>query len=285
MRVKKAKRYRPLKHQRRSLVLIPVILAMFFCLLPLYIMLIGSVKPSMALYQIPADLNPFSNLTLKNLRIAIDRVDMLHAFGNSMIISLGTCFFTLAIGMMGGYAFAKREFIGKRVWFVVLMASMMLPKQVLMIPNYMVAYKLHLTNSYVGIILTTVNAAYGIFMCRQFIYSIPEEIISAAKIDGCSERGVFLHIILPLSLPVMASLFIFTFIGTWNDFVWQNIMLDGKAMQTVPLALAHLNSDQTINSLGIKMAGATISSIPMIGIFILFQKYFVQGISDGAVKG
>lgn len=282
---KPMKRHRRLSNRNKySLLLIPVVLAMFFSLLPLYIMLVGAVKPGMALYQIPADINPFTNITFKNFQLAIKRVDMLKAFANSMIISLGTCFITVVIGMMGGYAFAKRKFRGKRIWFVILMATMMLPKQVMMIPNYMAAYNMKLTNTLVGVILTSVNVSYAIFMCKQFISSIPEELIGAARIDGCTEWRVFFHVILPLSVPVMASLFIFTFIGTWNDFVWQNIMIDSQSLQTIPLALAHLNGDITINSLGIKMAGATISAIPMIIIFMFFQKYFIRGISDGAVK-
>lgn len=270
--------------KRKSWLLIPVVLAMIWCLVPLYVMVVGALKPSVALSLIPADLNPFTNLRLDNFIEVIETSKMGCGFMNSFIISIFTCLITVIVGMMGGYAFAKRSFKGKKIWFVVLMLTMMLPNQVMMIPRYMVAKNLNLTNSLQGVVLTSINSAYAIFLCRQFIASIPDELLGAAKIDGCSEMQSFLHIVLPMSKPVIASLAIFTFIGSWNDFVWQNIMLSSSKLRTVPLTLAFLSQNPDANTLALQFAGATISAIPMLAIFLCFQKYFVKGISSGAVK-
>lgn len=271
-------------HPRKSFLLIPVALAAIWCLIPLYVMVVGAFKPSAALSLIPADLNPLKNMLWDNFTKVIKTAGMDRAFLNSMLISVGSCLLTVFVGMTGGYAFAKRCFAGKRVWFVILLVTMMLPNQVMMIPRYMVAKNLDLTNELYGVILTTINGGYAIFLCRQFIRGVPDELLDAARLDGCSEIRNFLHIVIPMSTPVMASLAIFTFISSWNDFVWQNIMLSGKDVRTVPLALAFLSENPDANSLALQFAGATVSSIPMIVMFLCFQKYFVKGISGGAVK-
>ncbi len=273
------------RRERKSLALIPMILAMIWCLIPFYVMLIGSFKPSVALALIPADLNPLRNMSLKSFIEVLETAKMLRGFKNSLILSLSNCLLTVIIGMMGGYVFAKRNFSGKKFWFTVLLITMMLPSQVMLIPRYTVARTLHLTNTLHGVVLTSINASYAIFLCRQFITSIPDELISAGKIDGCNEWQTFFHIVLPMSKPVIACLFIFTFISSWNDFFWQNVMLSDSSLRTIPLTLAHLsNSLNKANTLALQFAGATISAIPMIAIFICFQKYFIKGISTGAVK-
>lgn len=271
--------------RRRSWLLIPTILLMICCLIPLVVMMIGSIKPSMALYRIPADLNPFINVVLDNFKNVFKKLDVLKVFTNSVINSVSICLITLVVGVCGGYVFAKREFRGKRILFVVLLITMMLPRQIMMIPNYMVAKQLNLTDKPIGLILTSISSSYAIFMCKQFMETIPQDLLEAAKLDGCNEFQMFFRMVLPLSKPVMGSLAIFTFISSWNDFVWQNIMLTGKKYMTVPLALAFLdNQTDALTSLGNKMAGATMSAIPMLIIFIFCQRYFVKGIATGAVK-
>lgn len=268
---------------RKSVALFIVILAMIWCLIPFYVMVVGAFKPSMALWLIPADISPFSNMSFRNFREVLETAKMGRGFLNSLTISLATCAITVMIGMMGGFVFAKRNFFGKRVWYVILLITMMLPSQVMMIPRYRVAQILNLTNTLQGVVLTSINAAYAVFMCRQFIVSIPDELLGAAKVDGCTEMQTFFYVILPMSKPVIAALFIFTFITSWNDFIWQNIMLSNTRLRTIPLVLAHLN-DGVGNNLALQFAGATISAIPMIVIFICFHKYFIKGISNGAVK-
>lgn len=270
---------------KKSWLLIPTILLVIGSLVPFYIMLIGALKPSMALYRLPADIAPLSNLTLVNFKNVLDKVDMLTAFKNSFLISAGVCLLTVILGTCGGYVFSKHKFAGKRFWFVVMMATMMLPKQIMLIPNFIVANKLSLNNTLLGVILTTVNGAYAIFLCRQFMTSIPNEILEAAKLDGSNEYRTFFTLVLPMSKPVIGALTIFTFISSWNDFVWQNIMLTSKKFRTVPLALAYLDGQtDVLTTLGNKMAGATLSAIPMVLLFVIFQKFFIKGISAGGLK-
>lgn len=273
------------RKRRYSWLIIPLVLLMIYNLIPIIIMFVGSVKPSMALYNIPADLSLRHNVTLQNFRNVFKKVDMLTAMKNSFLDSILICLVTDVVGITGGYAFAKRNFRGKKFLFTLLMATMMLPKQIMMIPNYMVANQLHLVNKTIGLVLTSINSAYAIFMCRQYIRTIPDGLISAARLDGCSESDVFFQIILPMSKPVLGALTIFTFITSWNDFVWQNIMLTTKSLRTVPLALAYLvGQTDALTTLGNQMAGATLSAIPMLIIFLSFQKYFIEGIAAGSIK-
>jgi multiple sugar transport system permease protein len=240
----------------------------------------------MSFFMVPMDFNPFTNISLNNYQTVLKKVDMFGAFGNSLFITGATVFITVAVSAMGGYVFAKKQFAGKRFWFVVLLVTMMLPRQLLMVPNFIIANSLNLTNKAIGVILTTVNAAYGIFLCKQYMSTLMDEMIEASVIDGCGEIRIFTHIIVPLSKPVFGALAIFTFINCWNDFIWQNIMLTSKANRTIPLALSYLIGLQDgVSTIGPQMAGATMSMIPILIFFLCFQRYFIRGISMGAVKG
>lgn len=263
-----------------------LLLLMALCLLPFYIMVSGSLKPSMSFFLVPMDFNPFRNISLRNYQAVLKKVDMFRAFGNSLSITGFTVACTVAVSAMAGYVFAKKRFAGKRFWFVLLLVTMMLPRQLLMVPNFMIANAMNLADTPHGVVLTTVNAAYGIFLCKQFMATLMDEITEAAVIDGCGEARIFASIIVPLSKPVFGALAIFTFINCWNDFIWQNIMLTSKANRTIPLALSYLIGLQDgVSTIGPQMAGATLSMIPILLFFLFFQKYFIKGISMGAVKG
>ena len=269
-----------------SFSLVLLVLFMAASLLPLYIMISGSLKPSMSFFLVPMDFNPFTNLSLNNFRIVLKKVDMFRAFGNSLFITGMIVAITLLVSAMGGYVFAKKKFAGKRFWFVVLLITMMLPRQLLMVPNFIIANSMNLADKPFGVILTSVNAAYGIFLCKQFMSSLMDEMIEASVIDGCGEVRIFTRIVAPLSKPVFGALAIFTFINCWNDFIWQNIMLTSKAHRTIPLALSYLIGLQDgTSTIGPQMAGATMSMIPILIFFLCFQRYFIKGISMGAVKG
>jgi multiple sugar transport system permease protein len=161
---------------------------------------------------------------------------------------------------------------------------MILPRQILLVPNYIVALKLHITDTLFGVVITSIAAPFGIFLCKQFMQSIPDELVEASVIDGCSQPMIFGRIIVPLSKPVMGSLAIFTFIGSWNDFLWQFILLSSKAKWTMPIAVASFVGLKTTD-VGYQLAVASVSAIPMIVIFLMFQKFFVKGLTVGAVKG
>jgi len=276
-----------IQHKRKLTVsLVLLLIMMGLNLLPLYLMIAGSFKPSMAFFIVPMDMNPFTNLSFSNYLTVFKKVDMFKAFGISLFITGMTVLFTVCIPALGGYVFAKKKFAGKRFLFAVLMATMMLPRQLLMVPNFVVANSLSLVNKPLGVVLTSVNAAYGIFLCKQYMVSLMDEMIEAAVIDGCGEIRIFTKIIVPLSKPVFGALSIFTFISNWNDFIWQNIMLTSKANRTIPLALSYLiGLADGVSTVGPQMAGATLSAVPMIVFFLCFQRYFIKGISVGAVKG
>lgn len=258
-------------------------IALLLSLVPFYVMIIGSLKPNMALFVIPLDLNPF-RLILTNYKYVFTKMDITNWYANSLFISIMIALLSVVVAATGGYAFAKKNFIGKRILFAILLATMMLPRQILMVPNFLVANSLGLHNRLIGVVLTSINAAFGVFLCKQFMSTLPNELSEAAEIDGCSEIGIFLKIIAPLSRPVLGALGIFSFITGWNDFVWQNIMLTSKSLRTMPIAIAFL-SQEKISYIGYQMAGATLSAVPMIIIFLYFQKYFIKGITVGGVKG
>ena len=184
--------------------LLLLLIAVF--LFPYYVMVVGAFKSQMALQLIPPDLNPFINLTGKNADYVWRKTEIFLWLTNSAIVSLGTAVITVLIGATAGYSFAKKKFRGKGLVFMLVIATMLLPRQMLLIPNYLVAMKLHLTNSRIGLILTTVSPAFGVFLCRQFMESIPTELLEAAEIDGCGEIKRFVKIVLPMALPALGAL-------------------------------------------------------------------------------
>ena len=258
-------------------------ISILICLVPLYVMIVGSLKPNITLFTIPPDLNPL-NVTLKNFEYVLTKMNFVQWFGNSLFISGMIAILTVLISSAAGYAFAKKKFFGKRVWFAILLATMMLPRQIMLVPNFIVAKGLHLDNSLMGVVLTSLNVAFGIFLCKQFMSTLPNEMLEAAQIDGCNDFKTFFKIVFPLSMPALGALAIFSFIAGWNDFLWQYIMLSSKSLRTMPIAIAFLAQENAAN-VGYKMAGAAICAIPMILMFVVFQKYFIKGITVGGVKG
>jgi len=161
---------------------------------------------------------------------------------------------------------------------------MMVPGQVTLIPRYILMARMHLTNTYAGLILPSVAAPLGVFLMKQFMQTIPGEIIDAGRIDGASEFGVFTRLIVPLSKPAMAVLGIFTFVGEWNDFLWPLVITNSSEMRTLQVGLAMLQEEVPM-AFGTLMAGATYAAIPITLVFLLFQRYFLKGLTVGALKG
>ena len=264
-----------------TLILVFVLLAMAF---PFYIMLIGAFKGNMALMRLPPDINPFKDLVITNYRYVAQNSDIMRWLYNSFTIGVSVALITIFIAATAGYALAKIQFRFSGLVFAVIIATMILPKQILLIPNFLVALNLNLTNKIIGVVLTTVSPAFGIFLCRQFMQTIPRELTESAEIDGCSEVGKFLRIIAPLSLPALGALGIFAFFGAFNDFLWQLIMISDKKLHTVPIGIA-MFAQQHITNIGRQLMAATISTIPLIILFVACQRFFVRGITLGSVKG
>jgi len=253
-----------------------------FTLLPFLWMISASFMTSGEASTFPPKFLP-DHFTLDQYRLLFTRIDVVRYFLNSAILAIGVTFISLMVNSMAGFAFAKFKFPGKNKVFAFLITSMIIPGQVTMLPVFLLLKKLGLLNSYFGIILPGMASIFGIFLIRQYMLSIPNSLIDAARIDGASDLFIFWKIVLPLSSPVLVTLALFTFMGTWNDFLWPLIVMTKEKMYTLPVALAILMGEHAPDP-ELMMAGAVITIIPVIFVFLFLQKYYIQGILLGGVK-
>lgn len=249
---------------------------------PFYWIITGAFKDQAAALSIPPQWWPQSP-TLANW-ISLSKQPLVRWTFNSFFIAISTTFLVCLTSSLAGYVLAKKRFPGKKLIFWLLIGAMALPKQVIMVPLFTILTKLQWIDTYKSLILPAVGWPFGIFLMKQFSETIPTELIEAAKIDGCSELRIFKSIVMPIVKPGVAALAIFTFISSWNDYFMQLILIRSKTMQTLPLGIATMQLEFTTDY-GLMMAGAALASIPMIIIFLIFQKSFTQGITIGAVKG
>jgi len=204
---------------------------------------------------------------------------------NSLIVAIVITITNVLFATLAGYAFAKMKFKGKNILFAILLGSMMIPGQVTQVPLYILVVNVFgLQNTYEALIMPSIVTVYNIFLVKQFMSSIPGEILEAAKIEGCSQPKIFWHIIAPLSKTVMAVLAILTFMAAWNDFFWPFLVTNTMDMQTIQVGLKNFRFANT-TYFAPMMAGATISAVPMFVLFFSLQKYFLEGVTVGAVKG
>ena len=251
---------------------------------PFYIMLVGAFKPNASLITIPADLIPVKGFTLKNIQIVFEKSEILLWLKNSMIVSVSVAIATAFIGVTAGYAFAKINFKGKNILFMMVMATMMMPKQMLLIPNYLVAYNLKLQDTMIGLILTSIAPAFGVFLSRQFITSLPGTLFEAAEIDGCNRWSILWRIIFPQSKAAILTIVIYSIQGHWNAFMEPLIYLNTMEKFTVTLGLSFFKG-QFGTQWGLLMAASVMVVLPILLLFVVAQKQFVQGIVVSGVKG
>ena len=204
-------------------------------------------------------------------------------FVNSIFIATASTLLTLFFCSLGGYAFAKYQFRGQKILFGILLASMMVPFQVLLVPLFGLMYDIGWLNSYKAIVIPFSVGAFGVFLMRQFIVTIPSELLDAARIDGCSEFGIYYRIVLPIIKPALGALTIYSFLGSWNGYLWPLIILRDEAKYTLPIGLANLVGIYR-QDYGILMAGTLLSLMPIVILFLAMQREFVQGITLGGVK-
>ncbi|NQT97148.1 MAG: carbohydrate ABC transporter permease [Candidatus Marinimicrobia bacterium] len=202
---------------------------------------------------------------------------------NSIIVSLSITGISLLVNSMAGYAFAKFSFPGRNRLFRLLISTMIIPGQVTMMPLFLMLNRLGLVNTYWGIIIPGMASIFGIFLFRQYVMSIPDSLIEAARIDGASDWRIYCTIILPLCKPILVTLAIFTFMGAWNDFLWPLIIMTRDSMYTLPVALANLMGEHTQDT-EMMMAGAVLTILPVLVVFLALQKYYIKGIMLGSVK-
>ncbi|MDX2938413.1 carbohydrate ABC transporter permease [Streptomyces ipomoeae] len=250
---------------------------------PFLWMLSGSFKPEADIRKIPPDLIP-TRPTLTNFQELFDSLDFTRMFANSVIVALAVTAGNLIFCSMLGYALAKLEFRGQRAVFTVVIATLMVPGLVTFVPLYVLVANMKLTGSLLGLILPFLATPFGVFLMRQFISTLPDELIDAARVDGCRELAIFWKIILPLTKPALATLGIITFLGSWNNFLWPLVVAQNESQYTLPVGLALASSGQDFTRFGILLAGAVVVLLPVTIVFLLFQRHFVAGIATTGLK-
>ena len=260
-----------------------LIIWLLISVIPFLWMLSTSFKGPGEIFLFPPKWIP-KNPTLKNYKDLFQQMNFGRPFLNSIIVSLSTTFLSVVLATMAGYGFAKFNFKNKNVLFLIILGTVMVPGQITMIPVFLLLTKLNLLNTYWGLILPALANAFNIFFMRQFISGIPDELIEAAKMDGANEGWIFFKVILPLSKPAMAAITIFTFTGSWNNFLWPLIIATDESMYTLPVAVSVLGGQYTEN-IAMQMAGSVIVILPLIIVFLFTQKYFIKGITFTGLKG
>ncbi|MEI2664736.1 carbohydrate ABC transporter permease [Rossellomorea sp. LJF3] len=248
---------------------------------PFIWMISSSFKPESEVLQIPPSLIP-ENPTLENYVNLFESMNFGVYLRNTLVIVLFS-FVGLFFNAMAGYGFAKYQFKGREKIFYIVLATMMIPAQVTMIPVYLILNEMGLTNTMTGIVLPGLAAAFSIFLFRQFMTTIPTDLIEAARLDGAGEFYIFFRLIVPIAKPIFAVQGILTFIGAWNSFLWPLIIANDESLYTLSVGLSLLQG-QYANNFGLQMAGAAFMVVPIIIIFSFFQKYIVEGFTMSGIK-
>jgi multiple sugar transport system permease protein len=221
--------------------------------------------------------------TLAHYRALFTRLELGRYALNSAFIAIAVTVLSLFINAAAGYAFAKLRFRGRDRTFRWLTTGLVIPVQVSMLPLFLLLKALHLVNSYAGVIIPGLASIFGIFLVRQYALGIPDDLLDAARVDGASEWRIFRAIVLPVIRPVLATLSIWTFLATWNDFMWPLIVLSDERRFTLPVALASLMGEHA-QDVELMMAGSVLTVLPVFALFLLLQRYYVEGVTAGSVK-
>lgn len=276
---------RPVGGSRLQALLVNGALAAFalLALAPLAWMVSVSFMPMGEASGFPPPLLP-SAVTLDNYRELFARTGIGRAFANSLAVSLGITLGSLAINTAAGYAFAKLRFRGRDRLFQALLAALVVPAQVAMLPLFLLMKQLGLVNTLGGVVVPALAGVFGIFLVRQYARSIPDALLEAARIDGAGELRIFVQVVLPMLKPVLVTLAIFSFMAAWNDFMWPLIVLADQGQYTLPVALAALSREH-IMDVEMMMAGAVVTVLPVLLLFLALQRWYMQGLLLGSVKG
>lgn len=260
-----------------------LILGALIALFPLLWMVSASFMQTGMANQYPPHLLP-RHPTFSHYREIFTRLSMGRFVLNSAIISLLVTAVSLFINSAAGYAFAKLRFRGRDKLFRGLMLGLVVPVQVAMLPLFLLFKEMRLINTYWGVIIPSLASIFGIFLIRQYTLDIPDDLLDAARIDGASEFRIYRSVVLPVIVPILATLAIWTFLTTWNDFMWPLIVLSDQSKMTLPVALANLAGEH-VQDTELMMAGSVVTVLPVLLVFLFLQRYYVQGIMSGSVKG
>jgi multiple sugar transport system permease protein len=251
---------------------------------PFLWMLLGSLKPEAEFLVDPPTFLP-KDPTADNYVRLFDKLDFPRFFFNSSLVALVVTAGNVLFCPMLGFALAKLHWRGKGVIMGLVLATLMVPVGITLIPNFVLMRNLGLVNTYPGLILPFLVGPFGVFLTRQFMYGIPDELLEAARIDGASEWRIFWQVVLPITVPVLATLGILTFLGSWNSFIYPLVMAQEPNMYTLPVALATFATGQHQADYGMLMAGSVVLVVPVLVIFILFQRWITEGIATTGLKG
>jgi multiple sugar transport system permease protein len=279
--------YRLQRHAARAVVYVLLAVGGVASFFPFAWMVSTSFKTPAQALSLPIRWIP-TPLTWENYASVWARFNFARYFANTLLIALAVTVLSVAFCSLAGYAFAKKRFWGKELIFNLLLATMTIPGAVLMTPLFIIILKLGMLNKFIGIIIPFCVGVSNIFLMRQYISTIPSELEEAARIDGASELAIWWRIILPLSVPAAATVAIFSFVGAWDGFLWPLIVLKNKEMWTLNVALGLLQSEYIASEAspwGILMAGSVVVTLPLVGMFLLLQRYFMRGLVLGAIKG
>jgi len=259
---------------------LPLIITSVVTLFPFFVMLVISVQPGKAI-ELPGSLWP-KQWDFSEFARLLSRGEMLTWITNTAIYSIVSVVLVLAFASMAAYAFAKLSFPGRAAIFVLMIAMLMVPYHLTLIPKFIMLSEMGGLNTHWGLILPTLANVQALFLMRQFIAGIPNDLMDAARIDGAGEFRIFWQIILPQTKPILATLGVFVFLWHWNDFLWPLVANTKSSMYTLTVGLASLNAEQT--SLAVTMAGAMITFVPIFIIFLIMQRYFVRGVTMSGIK-
>ncbi len=249
---------------------------------PLLWMLSASLMPTGAANTAPPPLLP-SRVTFEHYIELFSHLNLARAFGNSLLVSVLGTVCTLVTSSMAGYAFAKLEFPGRQGLFRLLLAAMLVPAQVGMLPLFLMLKGLGLVNTFGGVLVPWLASVFGIFLVRQYALSIPDDLLNSARLDGATEGRIWWSIVLPTMAPVMATLAVFVFMSSWNDFLWPLVILSDERHYTLPVALASLVGEH-VQDTELMMAGSVVTVLPVLLVFIVLQRWYIRGVMAGSVK-
>ena len=266
-----------------ALVWFTLIVTAFIALFPMYWLFTNAFTPITTAPPLTPILIP--GFSLDNFdRLLTNNKYYINWMTNSLVVGIAVTAWHIFFDTLAGYAFAKKKFPLRNLFFWLILSTMMIPIHITFIPLYIINRQLGLIDSLWALILPGTANAFGIFLMRQYIQTLPSELEDAARIDGCNEIGVFWNVILPLSQPAIAALAIFTFVRSWNDFLWPVIALTRPQNYTLTVGVANMQGE-FLTDWGIIFSGAALAAIPMVIFFLLFQKYFLEGVRMGALKG
>lgn len=267
----------------KALVYLFLIVTSLASLFPFYYMFVMATRLNREINTVPPPFLPGTEL-IENFRKVLSNIDFFGSMLNSLIVSTTITFGVLFLCSLAGFAFSKLKFKGKNTLFIIVLATMMIPPQLGLIPQYYIITTLGWLNDLRAIILPGLVNAFGIFWMRQYISeSVHTEIYEAAKIDGCSNFRIYWNIVVPMILPAFATLGIIVFMQFWNDFLWPVVVLRDPAVHTIQVALRSLNDARQLDY-GMIMSGTFWATVPLIVVFLMFNRLFIQSISEGAVK-